>query len=111
MNATVPGLSAGEKSGGDEHLEIPLVNGGSSAPESAECVLQMIADLRSYHRRRIFSHQERFGVPDPFSERALNELAQAHESATRLIEEARGNSLELTLEPTVKVSIAPPLGN
>ncbi|TDG15979.1 hypothetical protein E2F43_07075 [Seongchinamella unica] len=106
MNAPVSGIGIGESSAVGEHLEIPLVNGGYCARESADCVLQMIADLRSYHRRRMFSHQERFGVPDPFSERALNDLAKAHESATRLIEEASGSRVELSLEPTLKVSVA-----
>ena len=108
MNASVSELSIGDKSGVGGELEIPLVEGGYCARESADCVMQMIADLRSYHRRRIFSHQERFGVPDPFSEHALNELARAQESATRLIKEAQGRRLELTLEPTLKVSLATP---
>lgn len=107
MNA-VAGLNAIEKYITDESPEIPLVDGGYCARESPECVLQMIADLQSYHRRRIFSHQERFGVPDPLSEQALNDLARAHKSATQLIEQASGGNVALTLEPTLKVSVVAP---
>ena len=106
MNAPVYGLNAIEEASAGGSLEIPLVNGGYCGEESAECVLQMIADLQSYHRRRVFSHQERFGVPDPLSEQALHDLARAHERATRLIKEARGSSVALTLEPTLKVSVS-----
>lgn len=105
MNATVPGLGAKGSVDAGQQVEIPLVKGGDGMRDSADCVLQMIADLRSYHRRRIFSHQERFGVPDPYSEQALDELSRAHASATRLIEEARGGALELRLEPTLKVAV------
>ena len=104
MNAPAPGLDYGHKRVGGDYLEIPLA--GNATEESAECVLQMIADLKSYHRRRIFSHKERFGTPDPLSEKALQDLACAHESATRLIEEARENSMAVTLVPTLKISVA-----
>ena len=106
MNAPATGLDYGHKSAGGEYLEIPLVEAGNATEESAECVLQMIADLRSYHRRRTFSHKERFGTPDPLSEKALEDLACAHESATRLIEEARESSMTVTLAPTLKISVA-----
>lgn len=104
MNAPAPGLDYGHKRVGGDYLEIPLV--GNATEESAECVLQLIADLKSYHRRRIFSHKERFGTPDTLAEKALQDLDCAHESATRLIEEARESSMTVTLAPTLKISLA-----
>ncbi len=106
MNAPVSWLNAVAESNTDGSLEIPLVDGGYRGEESAECVLQMITDLQSYHRRRVFSHQERFGVPDPLSEQALHDLARAQKRALQLIKQARGSNVALRLEPTLKVSVA-----
>ena len=107
MNAPVTGVNLADLQQADGTLEIPLVDGSQCAEHSRDSVMQMINDLQTYHRRRNFSHQERFGRPDPLSEQALEGLDRALESASRLIEDAEDSSVALTIESTIKVTVAP----
>lgn len=88
-------------------LDIPLLGGKLGADDSRQYVLQMIHNLQGYHRKRNFSHQERFGEPDPLSESVLHELAAAFESAKQLIDQARDGNAALVIESSIKVKFAP----
>ena len=107
MNAPMVNVESTKAGKGKKSLDIPLVDGELDADDSREYLLQLIDDLRGYHQRRNFSHQECFGAPDPLSEKALDELSTAFENARFLVEHAHDSQLRLVIESSIRVKLAP----
>lgn len=109
MNAPLVSIERTEADTASNALDIPLVDGQFSADDSRAYILQVINELRRYHQRRNFSHQERFGAADPHSEMALTELASALESVMQLIKQADDRKMSLIIESSISVKLVPQL--
>ena len=108
MNAPAPSPNLIDVHQANQSFDIPLVEETYPfADESRASVLQFITDLQKYHRRRNFSHRERFGAPDPASERVIDDLADALERAKQLIQQAQQSSVPLILESSINFRLSP----
>ena len=107
MNAPLKLDQAVDAKNNGQSIEIPLSGEPCSADDSRISILQIISDLQNHHRRRNFSHQERFGRSDPFYETMLADLADAFERAKQLLEEAQDSRVPVVVESSIKVSVSP----
>lgn len=104
MNAPMPTTDYFRNRSDTNSLEIQLVDRESDSEDSQQALLQILSDLQSYYRRRNFSHEERFGSPDPFSEAVLYDLANAYNKARQCIDAGLGASLRLESSITLTPS-------
>ena len=101
MNAPLRALDASRDS---EALTIPLVAHDASDNTSAECVLQVISDLKKLYQRRNFSHLERFGKPEPLAQSVLEQLDRAQEDTLAWLAQARASNRQPRLHSAISVS-------
>lgn len=107
MNAPLKLDQAVDAKNNGQSIEIPLSGEPCSADDSRISILQIITDLQNHHRRRNFSHQERFGRPDPLYEKIIADLAEAFEQARQLIEHAQASRVPVVVESSIKLSLSP----
>ena len=105
MNAPVTELIKDDLQNGEETLHISLLE------ESLQCgdgisVFHLLATLREYHQMRDFSHQERFGRPDPHARRSLVELGEARRSLQALAQSLGKDGEDLHIEASLNVRMA-----
>ncbi|MCW8879092.1 MAG: hypothetical protein OQJ89_06120 [Kangiellaceae bacterium] len=103
MNAPACSILPDDKSGAIDLLSVPILDGVFNAEESREPVLQLLLDLLSFHQKRNFNHQERFGQPDPWSEKMQAALTEALENAKRMIDDANQSNTPLVLESGIRI--------
>jgi len=85
-------------------MEIPLLGGKFYTDDSHGSILELLLDLQSYHQQRNFSHQERFGKPDPWSEKMLVNLHEALEQTKFLIDQAKSQAATLSLKSSMTLT-------
>ena len=107
MNAPAGSMVIDVEATLEDAMDIPLLDSRYCADEARQCALQVIAELRKYHRLRNHSHLERFGEPDPVCERALSDLEGAFSAAKTLIEAAERSGSPVVLESSIKLRLLP----
>ena len=109
MNTMVVGVQDVENGRAKGSLDIPVLKGEFCAQDSQQNVLQLLVDLKNHHHRRNFSHQERFGKPDPWSEAMLADLDAALEDTRQFIKISQERNIPFTVESSIKVRLSTPV--
>ncbi len=105
MNAPAFNINNTERSQSNNSLDIALLDDNIGIDDSRDSILNLLNHLQNYHRRRNFSHWERFGKPDPWSEKMLAQLTDAHECAVKLIRQAKDNQTSLEIESSIRLKL------
>lgn len=105
MNQAIPELREQDIQGGEDSFQVSLMEEPLHTEHSGMPVMQLLAALRRYHRERDFSHQERFGTPDPQARQALSELGKAQESLRNLV--SSGGDADILIEACLNLKMAP----
>jgi hypothetical protein len=105
MNAPLYCKSSAKEDSFVNALDVPIMDGLYSADDSREPVLKLLIDLQNYHQVRNFSHRERFGKPDPWSEKMLANLAEAITNAKQIIEDARHSDRPISVESSIRIKM------
>jgi len=64
-----------------------LLNGTFSAKDAREILATLFNDKISFHRLRNFSHEERFGTPDPQATERIPKLKQTLEDILTVLKQ------------------------
>ncbi len=104
MNAAAHSICSVE-SRGVNTCDIPILGGLHTVDHSREPVMQLLLDIQNYHRRRNFSHKERFGEPDPWSEGMLENLDTAISRVKQMMEDAEYSGMPVSLESSFHVAV------
>ncbi len=89
-----------------KHETVDLIKGKFTAEEAAEILFSIIGDKIKFNNRQIFSREERnLGDIDRYKKR-LNELKNAHQSVSLLIDDARINDEVIEINATIDIKIA-----
>ena len=108
MNAPIPELRAPVAHTKEDTIQVSLMEEPLHTEQADMPVVQLLAALRKYHQARDFSHQERFGTPDPQSRRALSELGRVQQSLNELAA-GKGPGEDFIIEASLNVRVAPGL--
>ncbi len=106
MNAYIsePGTQGTESS--DESFQVRLIEADLHDEKTGMPVLQLLTALRQYHQSLDFSHQERFGKPDPQSRRALSELKKAQAALRQLTSGTGRGTSDLVIEASLDLKVS-----
>lgn len=87
--------------------EFELINGKFSPDDAMEILGNLIQKKIDYHSLRSFSHYERFGVTDQWSDKRLKELKKSFESIQVIIEKAREHGNYLDISSSISIEVVP----
>ena len=82
--------------------------GGVFHPDQAnQLLMTLIQDKLSFHQRNNWSRRERFGESDAAGTKRMNELRQTKADIIALIEEAKADGMELTINCNIEITLTP----
>ncbi|GCC52752.1 hypothetical protein SanaruYs_29900 [Chryseotalea sanaruensis] len=95
-----------------EKLEIvkgdfELITGKFSPDDALDILSNLIQKKINYHNLRSFSHSERFGLNDVWSESRIEELRKCLESIQDIIVKAREQGVYLNIKSNISIEVLP----
>lgn len=82
---------------------VTLINGVFTPDEAKEVLLTLLNHKINFHRMRNFSSEERYGKPDPVSEKRLSELYESRDQVLSLLTNATASGYKLEIESLVSI--------
>jgi hypothetical protein len=83
-----------------------LISGIFSPEEANTVLMNLLEDKITFHRRNIWSRQERFGQSDPASEKRIRELQQTKSDIAKLLAEAASSGTQLSIRCDIDITPA-----
>lgn len=83
---------------------LKLIDGTFSPQETKEVLVNLIDDKIRFHKCRIFSHEERFGSRDEYSDQRVMELQLARKELIERLDEMPADA-ELNIDSTITINI------
>ncbi len=84
-----------------------LIKGKFSPNDALEILGTLIQKKIDYHSLRSFSHQERFGVTDQWSESRIEELKKSLKSIQAIIANTRERGEYLHITSSISIEVKP----
>lgn len=88
----------------DSNNQFTLLKGNFSSEEAKEILTRLFNDKVHYHRLRNFSHEERFGEPEPHTSGRIAELKKTLECVMTFLSQYEGDA---TFEIHADINIMP----
>ncbi|WP_031529194.1 hypothetical protein [Dyadobacter crusticola] len=88
-----------------------LIKGLFKPDEAKEVLLSLVNSKITFHHRKSFSQQERFGTRDRSDDERVRELAQTHQELAALIDLAKATGCNLKVHSTIQVELIPQIGS
>lgn len=92
-------------SGTQIYEPIDLISGKFAPQDAKEVLLTLLNDKINFHKKKIFSHEERFGLVDETSKNRITELTKCRENIIRIIQDAEANNKMLTMTSTINIRL------
>lgn len=90
-----------------EKDDFELIKGKFSPDDALDILSSLIQKKINYHNLRSFSHSERFGVNDEWSESRIKELKKSFESIQVIIAKAREQGVYLSIKSSISIEVVP----
>lgn len=107
MNAPMPEVFPDHRPANAASYEVNLLQEPLGVQQSGMDVLELLATMRNYHQLRDFSHQERFGVPDSQSRKALAKLGELQRSLQDFLAAEQGAGEDCVVEVSLNLRMTP----
>ncbi|MGZ3757354.1 MAG: hypothetical protein ACXVAY_07390 [Mucilaginibacter sp.] len=83
--------------------EFNLINGTFTGVETSELLSTLFTDKLRFHNIKNFSHKERLGKPDEYSEERIQKLKETHEKLLDFLKNFDGDhKFEICANITIK---------
>lgn len=83
--------------------QFKLIEGIFSASDAKKVLLSLFNHKIQFHKRRIFSIEERFGIKDEHSVLRISQLEQTVEEVQQMLKEAERENKQLVIRSTISV--------
>ena len=80
--------------------------GKYDAKDAKRQVFDLISNNIAFHGKRSFSHCERFGDRDQYSDNKVKELQSSKKTVQQLLDDAHKQGLSVQIESNIKITIA-----
>ena len=90
-----------------EHSSHQLIDGEFSAEEARTILMALIENKIRFHRRENLSQEERFGSPDKYSNRRIDQLLQTKAELSDLIDSAQVSGERLAINCVIEIDRVP----
>lgn len=88
-----------------DHQRHPLISGTFNPEDAVSVLLELLEHKINFHRRKIWSHSERFGQNDPSSEQRIAELKSTKAALSALIGDAARRGANLTIRCDIDIAL------
>jgi predicted glycosyl hydrolase (DUF1957 family) len=88
-----------------ENASHRLISGSFTPEDAREVLMVMLDDKISFHRRRNWSDQERFGEVDSRGLKRIDELQQTKQEVAQLLEEAAEAGVNLRIHCNIDIQL------
>jgi hypothetical protein len=84
---------------------IELIKGIFTPDDAREILLTLLDNKINFHDLRSWSSQERFGMPDPYSEERLTSLRESREKVKQIISQSIDQEKNLIINSSIEITI------
>lgn len=84
-----------------------LVKGLFEPEDAKEVLLSLVNYKITFHHRKSFSQQERFGTKDRSNDERVKELAQTCQELAALIDLAKATGCNMQVDSTIRIELIP----
>ena len=88
-----------------ESATFNLIKGSFTPEDAKEILIDILNSKIHFHSMKIFSSRERFGKPEPVSERKIEYLKEARQTVQTIISEAIAQEKNIVIDAVIELNL------